>query len=251
MNGPARLTVRVTVRLPVQTFESVAVTVNVKAADLCRRSGQHARRRVEAQAGGQGPRVRPGDRPGAARLGERLRVGGRRRSRPGRGRIDRDRGAGLATVRMPVPVAALAVGVGDGHVLGPEWRPTVEMLSVTWVGLSNVTEFTVTLPLTDAAMWLAKPGPPGVRARVEELGSRDGGAGDDHVDGGLARRHRGRAGRRRRGRQPAPGAGWRARPRCWSRWRTPGTSTSSGRRWGPRPSASSRPSARCRSTKVS
>jgi hypothetical protein len=37
-------------------------------------------------------------------------------------------------------------------VRAPVVAPTVEMLRVTWVGSVNVTEFTVTLPLIDAAM---------------------------------------------------------------------------------------------------
>ena len=59
-----------------------------------------------------------------------------------------------------LPVADWPSGFVTVTSLNPTGVPTVEMFSVICVGESNVTEFTVTPPLTVAARRFRKPGPP-------------------------------------------------------------------------------------------
>ncbi len=63
------------------------------------------------------------------------------------------------TVRI-APFALWPSGLVMATVFSPAVAAVVSRLRVNCVGLVKVTELTVTPPLTEAAMWLAKPGPP-------------------------------------------------------------------------------------------
>src|SRR5207247_6983302 len=73
----------------------------------------------------------------------------------------------LTTVISDVALCACVSGLKIVTSFGPGAAPTVEMLSVTVVGFTNVAELTMTPPLTAAVRRLGKPAPGSKNAEPE------------------------------------------------------------------------------------